>query len=143
MLPLRLLSPLILLALAGAATAQPGRGNPTAPASAAPASETKAADARPALPAADNYKQTQHTSRVGGSPVAYTATAGTLALTNATGKLRANVFFVAYTKDGVPAGGRPIAFVFNGGPGSSSERESDALQGRSRRQRLLATRGGP
>jgi carboxypeptidase C (cathepsin A) len=50
---------------------------------------------------------------VGGSPLASTATAGTLALKDANGKLRANVFFVAYTKDEVPAGGRPIAFVFH------------------------------
>ena len=114
-------STLLLLALAGAATAQPGRGNPPGQGPApTPTSDIRAADARAPLPAVDNYKQTQHTSRVGGSPVAYTATAGTLALTGASGKLRANVFFVGYTKDGVPAGSRPIAFVFNGGPGSAS-----------------------
>ncbi len=117
----RLLSVLMIAALAVTAQAQPGRGNPPGQGPApTPASDIRAADARSALPAVDNYKQTQHTSRVGGSPVAYTATAGTLALTSASGKLRANVFFVGYTKDGVPAGSRPIAFVFNGGPGSAS-----------------------
>jgi len=115
----RLLSTLVLLAVAGAASAQPGRGNLPG-AGPSPTPTPRAADTRPALPAVDNYKQTQHTSRVGGSPLAYTATAGTLALKDAVGKLRANVFFVAYTKDGVPAGSRPIAFVFNGGPGSAS-----------------------
>lgn len=115
----RLLSTLILLAAAGAASAQPGRGNLPG-AGPSPTPTPRAADARPSVPAVDNYKQTQHTSRVGGSPLAYTATAGTLALKDAVGKLRANVFFVAYTKDGVPSGGRPIAFVFNGGPGSAS-----------------------
>ena len=61
----------------------------------------------------DNYKQTQHTGKFGGQTVAYTATAGTMVLKSAVGKARANVFFVAYTKDGVPAGSRPIAFAYN------------------------------
>ncbi len=43
-----------------------------------------------------------------------------MVLKSAAGKPRANVFFVAYTKDGVPAGSRPIAFAYNGGPGSAS-----------------------
>jgi carboxypeptidase C (cathepsin A) len=112
----RLPSTLILLALATAAAAQPGRGNPPGQTP----TPTPLAETRVTAPAVDNYKQTQHTGRVGGSSIAYTATAGTLALKNAAGKLRANVFFVAYTKDSAPAGGRPIAFVFNGGPGSAS-----------------------
>jgi len=77
-------------------------------------------DTRPPAPAADNYKQTQHTGKFGGQTVAYTATAGTLVLKSAALKPRANVFFVAYTKDGVPTGSRPIAFAYNGGPGSAS-----------------------
>jgi carboxypeptidase C (cathepsin A) len=32
----------------------------------------------------------------------------------------ASMFFVAYFKDGVPAGKRPITFLYNGGPGSST-----------------------
>lgn len=32
----------------------------------------------------------------------------------------ASMFYVAYFRDGVPSAGRPITFVFNGGPGSSS-----------------------
>lgn len=95
----------------------PGQGPAAAPAAEAPA---RAAEERPALPAVDNYKQTQHTAKVGGQTIAYTATAGTLALKSAVGKLRANVFFVAYTKDGAAVGTRPIAFVYNGGPGSAS-----------------------
>ena len=105
------------------ASAQPGRGTlpgqgpaPT-PTAEAPA---RAADARPAPPAVDNYKQTQHTGKFGGQQVAYTATAGTLVLKSAAGKPRANVFFAAYTKDGAAAGTRPITFAYNGGPGSAS-----------------------
>ena len=51
--------------------------------------------------------------------LAYTATAGSLPLTNAKGEVTANVFFVAYALDDQPPG-RPITFVFNGGPGAAS-----------------------
>ena len=120
----RLILALLVASFASSpARAQPGRGTlpgqGPAPAPAAEGPARSMAD-RPAPPAVDNYKQTQHTSRIGGQPIAYTATAGTLALKSAAGKLRANVFFVAYTKDGVAAGSRPIAFVYNGGPGSAS-----------------------
>lgn len=119
----RLLSLATVLAVATSAQAQPGRGGlPGQGAAPTPVAEAPArpADARPAAPAVDNYKQTQHTGKFGGQTVAYTATAGTLALKSAAGKARANVFFVAYTKDGVAPGTRPIAFAYNGGPGSAS-----------------------
>lgn len=119
----RLLTAVLFASFTVAAQAQPGRGTlPGQGPAAAPSPEAPArnVDARPAPPAVDNYKQTQHTGKFGGQTVAYTATAGTLALKSATGKARANVFFVAYTKDGVPAGSRPIAFAYNGGPGSAS-----------------------
>lgn len=35
-------------------------------------------------------------------------------------KAEASMFYAAYFRDGVPASGRPITFLFNGGPGSSS-----------------------
>jgi carboxypeptidase C (cathepsin A) len=119
----RLLTALLFVSLTAAAEAQPGRGTlPGQGAAPTPVAEAPArsAESRPAPPAVDNYKQTQHTGKFGGQTVAYTATAGTLVLKSATGKPRANVFFVAYTKDGVPAGSRPIAFAYNGGPGSAS-----------------------
>lgn len=51
----------------------------------------------------------------------YTVTTGYMPMNNEEGELLANVFFVAYTLDSAldPAD-RPITFVFNGGPGSSS-----------------------
>lgn len=119
----------VVLTLAVNANAQPGRGLPgTAPANAPQATPTpaegapaRAAEPRtPTAPFVDNYKQTQHTGRFSGQQIAYTATAGTLALKSATGKPRANVFFVAYTKDGAAPGSRPITFAYNGGPGSAS-----------------------
>lgn len=64
---------------------------------------------------------TQHTIAIDGVAIAYTATAGTMALLEESGKVRANLFFVAYTRDGVEdTSSRPITFTFNGGPGSSS-----------------------
>src|SRR5690349_19862061 len=86
----------------------------------------------------DNLVVTQHTVRIGGKEIKYTVTTGTMVLKEETPdreketegeKPRAQVFFVAYTKDGssskstgkAPAlAKRPLTFSFNGGPGSSS-----------------------
>ncbi|MDJ1484717.1 peptidase S10 [Cytophagaceae bacterium YF14B1] len=64
---------------------------------------------------------TKHKISINGKTINYTATTGYLVLREESGKARANIFFVAYTKDGVadPAT-RPITYSFNGGPGSSS-----------------------
>lgn len=64
---------------------------------------------------------TKRTVTIGGKPIAYTATAGTLILKDDKGEQRASMFYVAYTRDGGKGGGaRPVTFTFNGGPGSSS-----------------------
>src|SRR5215208_921714 len=86
----------------------------------------------------DNLVITQHTVRIGGKEIKYTVTAGTMVIKEETAdrekeaegeKPRAQVFFVAYTKDSGSSkatGGasalhkRPLTFSFNGGPGSSS-----------------------
>jgi carboxypeptidase C (cathepsin A) len=77
---------------------------------------------------------------IGGQPIAYDAVAGTLVVhskdwsdTDAldadtdkssndkkTPKPEASMYFTAYFKQGAPAAGRPITFLFNGGPGSST-----------------------
>lgn len=65
---------------------------------------------------------TRHTMRLKGQTLAYTATAGMLPIRNhGTGAAEGYIFYVAYTKDGAsePAT-RPLTFVFNGGPGSST-----------------------
>ena len=65
--------------------------------------------------------ETTHTVSIGGSDVAYTATAGRLLLTEEEGKKKASFFFVSYTRNDVEdLSERPIVFAFNGGPGSSS-----------------------
>ncbi|HEX7112678.1 MAG TPA: peptidase S10 [Mizugakiibacter sp.] len=64
---------------------------------------------------------TQHSVDVDGKRIAYTATAGTLLIRDDDAKPIASVFYVAYTADGTKdAGKRPVTFLYNGGPGSSS-----------------------
>ena len=64
---------------------------------------------------------TQHTATINGKEIKYTATAGKLVMKDDEGKAKAQIFFIAYTKNGVEdLSQRPITFAFNGGPGSSS-----------------------
>lgn len=58
---------------------------------------------------------------VGGRTLAYTVTPGTLLIRNDDGEPIAKMFYVAYVADrGKGAPERPVTFLFNGGPGSSS-----------------------
>lgn len=76
---------------------------------------------RPAAPVEDRTVTTRHTARIGDKTIRYTATTGTLVLRKEDGAPRANIFFIAYTRDDTPAAARrPVTFSFNGGPGSSS-----------------------
>src|SRR5664279_4788236 len=64
---------------------------------------------------------THHSARIGNRTIAYTATAGTIPLTNGKDEPTAGVFFVAYTAEGgTPTARRPVTFAYNGGPGGSS-----------------------
>ena len=73
------------------------------------------------LPPIDTTVVTQHTATIGGQQIHYTATTGTYVVRDDSGAPKATFFFVAYTKNGVPdVAHRPIAFVYNGGPGSAS-----------------------
>src|SRR6185312_6022958 len=74
----------------------------------------------PAPPAEEKVSKTQHTIRVNGRDLHYTAMAGTLLLKQDDGKPKASMFYVAYTLDGADTSKRPLTFTFNGGPGSSS-----------------------
>ena len=78
-----------------------------------------AADAAKKEPPKAEQSVTQHSIVVGGVPIAYTATAGTLIVRNDKDEPWASMGYVAYVKkDGTAR--RPITFAFNGGPGSSS-----------------------
>ncbi len=65
---------------------------------------------------------TQHQITLNGRPLQYTARAGLLPIRdNETGDIRAQIYFMAYTLDratGQPP--RPLAFLWNGGPGMNS-----------------------
>ena len=63
---------------------------------------------------------TEHTIDVGGTKLAYTATAGTLSLYDQSGEKSAAVFYTAYVAKDDPTASRPLTFVFNGGPGAAS-----------------------
>ena len=84
-----------------------------------------AADPAPAAKAkADSTEApivTRHQISIAGKTLAYTVTTGKLPLKNETGETEAEIFFMAYTLDGVAnRAARPLMFSFNGGPGSSS-----------------------
>ncbi len=63
---------------------------------------------------------TQHRLTIGGRPIDYTATAGTLIIRDDEDKPIASVGYVGYARQEAKGGARPITFAFNGGPGSSS-----------------------
>ncbi len=64
---------------------------------------------------------TQHSVVVNGQTIQYTATAGNLLIRNDQGDTVGSFFYVGYTQDGVKdLSHRPVTFLFNGGPGSSS-----------------------
>ncbi|MFZ5858544.1 MAG: S10 family peptidase [Chloroflexota bacterium] len=78
----------------------------------------------------DNLVESKHTIKIDGKELKYTVTTGTIVLKEETAdrdkesegeKPRVQIFFIAYTKDGVrDKSKRPLTFSFNGGPGSSS-----------------------
>ena len=60
---------------------------------------------------------THHSVTVGGKSIGYDATAGTLLIKDDKDEAVASMFYVAYTSGDAR---RPVTFIFNGGPGSSS-----------------------
>ncbi len=80
--------------------------------------------------AKDNLVESKHSIKIGGREILYTVLTGTIVMREELTdrekefegeKPKAQIFFIAYTKDDVPdRSKRPITFSFNGGPGSSS-----------------------
>jgi carboxypeptidase C (cathepsin A) len=121
-------------------------GHHASPHSAKPSKEGAAEKKVPAeQPAKEFFKPGEVRSTgavtVSGQPIAYDAVAGTLVIhakdwedtdqieadtdtsadKNKNGpKPEASMFYTAYFKQGAPTGSRPITFLFNGGPGSST-----------------------
>ncbi len=108
-----------MLALAlGAALASPCPILAEAPA-APPAKAAAAAEKHEPTRLLPADSVSRHTLGQGAAELKYTATAGTLPLTGAKAEVTANIFHVAYAREGV-GGARPVTFVFNGGPGAAS-----------------------
>jgi carboxypeptidase C (cathepsin A) len=64
---------------------------------------------------------TRHRMTVGREDLRYTAATGMMPIRNErTGATEGQIFYVYYAKDATSPGVRPITFVFNGGPGSST-----------------------
>jgi carboxypeptidase C (cathepsin A) len=80
-----------------------------------------AAQKKPEIPETPPV-ETQHQVTVGGTLLKYTATAGIIPLRDEEkNEITARIFFTAYTLNDVEdTSARPLVFVFNGGPGSSS-----------------------
>jgi carboxypeptidase C (cathepsin A) len=71
----------------------------------------------PALPA---HVETRHTIQLGQRGLDYRAVSETIALHDSKGNETASVFTIAYLADPKPGQARPVAFLFNGGPGAAS-----------------------
>ncbi len=63
---------------------------------------------------------TEHTIVLDGKEIPYTARAGTITLYNDDAQPTAQVYYTAFTEDGVSPATRPVTFLYNGGPGSST-----------------------
>lgn len=64
---------------------------------------------------------TKHKGKFNGKTISYQVTAGDTHLKDKEGNSKASIFSVAYTKtNGDDLQKRPVIFIFNGGPGSSS-----------------------
>lgn len=117
------LTSLLTASLAHAQADQQQRGNrgrgateqaPTPP-------PTTAVSARPSMPLEEKSSVTKGSVRIGGQEIKYTATAATYVIKADDGTPKATFFFVSYIKDDVAdKTKRPLAFVYNGGPGSAS-----------------------
>jgi carboxypeptidase C (cathepsin A) len=105
----------------GDETAQQPQGRRGGAAAGDTAQQGAPAAERRGPPPEEKTSVTHHTARIGGQQLAYTATAGTYVMKADDGTPLASVFYVAYTKDGVDdISKRPVAFSYNGGPGSAS-----------------------
>ena len=81
----------------------------------------KPADQAPPAAPKEESSVTDHTIKLGGQTIPYKATAQTILLKNDKGDPIALLYSTAYTRSDVrDPSTRPLAFLYNGGPGSSS-----------------------
>lgn len=70
--------------------------------------------------ATDQTAVTEHTLDLGGKLLEYTVTAGALPIRKEAGKPEGQMFYIGYEKAKTEKANRPVAFIFNGGPGAAS-----------------------
>src|ERR1700676_5131005 len=76
--------------------------------------------AQPSAPPETPDAVTRHTVTVDGKPIDYVARAGKITLRNEKEQPTARLFYTGYTIDGAEPTTRPVTFIYNGGPGSST-----------------------
>jgi carboxypeptidase C (cathepsin A) len=122
---------LMVLLCASAITARADDAPHETPAAAAPAGQkaggsgARGGNAPSSPAAAEQHKLppdsvTRQTIDLPGRSLSFTATAGSIRLFDDKGEPQADIAYTAYQLDGVDRAGRPVTFVFNGGPGASS-----------------------
>ena len=75
----------------------------------------------PPAPPKEESSVTDHVAHIGNQSIPYKATAATIMLKNEKDEPTALIYFTAYTRSDVKdLSQRPVAFLYNGGPGSSS-----------------------
>jgi carboxypeptidase C (cathepsin A) len=104
-------------------------GHPASISAQAPPQESKPATSKPdeskPAPESEAPKEessvTDHTIKIGGETIPYKATASTILLKDEKDEPTALIYSTAYTRSDVKdLSRRPIAFIYNGGPGSAS-----------------------
>jgi carboxypeptidase C (cathepsin A) len=103
---------LLLAAPLGRATAAETDDKPAPPPAEKPA-------ASPEPKPVETLSETRHTATIGGRTIRYRALAGDLLVGDDGKGPKARMFYVAYLAEGAGRE-RPLTFLFNGGPGSSS-----------------------
>ncbi len=99
--------------------AAPSRDEKKPAAKSTPAAD-KVASRPPRLPPLPADSTTPHKLDVAGRTLEFEAVAGSIPLANAEGRVQARIAYISYTMVGADAKSRPVAFAFNGGPGSAS-----------------------
>jgi carboxypeptidase C (cathepsin A) len=66
------------------------------------------------------HVETRHSIKLGQRSLDYLAVAETIALDNDKGDRTASIFTISYLADPKPGQSRPVAFLFNGGPGAAA-----------------------
>ena len=118
---MRNLLPLALLLAAPAYAADPAGDAPSAATKADASTGAKKDDPDTAKASAiETAQPVKRSIHFGRGALNYTATPGTLTIRNDDGEPVASMFYTAYTIPGAGGRARPLTFLFNGGPGSST-----------------------